>query len=176
VKTIYYFNTLSVPFRNVTIGIVSFLLINGLLTACGTEKKAVVVVPNVAITKLPGYMVKDTNFSRHDFNVWLVTTETSFDSLFTPAITSTYKPNFDKEMALAIKVQTKTTSYKVKFKQMVLRGPVLSVYFNVKKEAPDEEEAGWVSITAFPKNQSVTRVKFYYDNVMIRSIPVVVVY
>ena len=173
-KVSYYTNLLPVLRKNIATGTASFLLIILLLTACSTEKR--VVIPNVAITSLPGYTVRDTAISHHDFNVWVITTETSFDSLFTTVITSAYKPRFDEQIAVAIKAETATTAYNVSFKEMVMRGRVLNVYFNVQKEKPDQEGAGWVSVTAFPKNQSIRRVNFYHDNVMIRSIPVVLVY
>ena len=145
------------------------------LQACSASKK-VVVVPNVAMSLMPGYITNDSVLSRTEFNVWLVTTELSFDSLFTTAITSAYKPDFSKEIAVAIRAITQTSSYKVTYKEMLRRGNVLDVYFTARREKPEDEGYGWVSITAFPKNQDIKRVNFYHDNVMIRSIPVVIVY
>jgi hypothetical protein len=174
-RSLKYFCISTLLLRNIFLSIGSSFLLIIFLVACSTEKK--VVVPNVSMTALPGYVIKDTaTISHHEFNVWLVTTETRFDSLFTSVITSSFKPNFDKEMAMAIRVETATASYKVSFKEMVLRGNTLGVYFRIRKELPADEDAGWVSLTTFPKNQSLKRVNFYYDDVLIRTIPVVIVY
>ena len=152
-----------------------YIIICGfILQACSAGKQ--VVVPNVAMSLMPGYITNDSVLSHTEFNVWLVTTQPSFDSLFTTAITSAYKPDFDKEVAVAIRALTHTSSYKVTYKEMFRRGRVLQVYFNVRKENPGDEGYGWVSITAFPKNQEIRRVDFYHDNMFIKSIPVVIVY
>jgi len=156
-------------------GIALFSLLLLFFTTCKTPEQTI-VVPNVAVSSMPGYTVRDSLISRTDFNVWLVTTETRFDSLFSTDITSSYRPKFAEEVVVAIKAQTATTTYKVSFKQMLLQGRILHVYFKVKKEVPDAEDAGWVAITAFPKNQDIRKVNFYHDNVLIRSIPVVIVY
>lgn len=170
-----YFLILSLQSRNIFLYIISVFFLVVFFVACNTERR--LVVPNVAMTALPGYVIKDTAaISHHEFNVWLVTTETRFDSLFTPVITSGFKPDFDNEIAIAIRVETITTSYKVSFKEMTLRGNTLQVYFKVKKELPADEGAGWVSLTTFHKNQAIKKVNFYYDDVLIRSIPVVIVY
>ena len=86
------------------------------LQACSAGKQ--VVVPNVSMSLMPGYITDDSVLSRTEFNVWLVTTQPSFDSLFTTAITSAYKPDFDKEIAVAIRALTHTTSYKVTYREI----------------------------------------------------------
>jgi hypothetical protein len=166
---------MNTPDRSLTRLLRIIIICSIVLQACSASKK-VVVVPNVAMSLMPGYITNDSVLSHTDFNVWLVTTEPSFDSLFTTAITSAYKPDFSREIAVAIRAITYTASYKVTYKEMLRRGNILDVYFTVRKEKPEDEGYGWVSITAFPKNQDIKRVNFFHDNVMIKSIPVVIVY
>lgn len=131
---------------------------------------------NPHIVTLPGYNFRDTNFARNDFNVYVITTAYGFDSLLTASITDPIRPSFEKELVLAIKVETARHTYKSTFRHMQLNNRVLSVYFTVNKENPSEENAGWVSISTFPRDRNIRIVRFYFDNVLIRSIPVVLVY
>jgi hypothetical protein len=135
------------------------------------QKKTVVPTAN-----FQGYSLRDTNFSRKDFNVWVVTTALSFDSLFTSIDSTLRKPNFDEEIVLAIKAETVRNVYETKFKEMILQRRILRVYFKVSKEDKDKEGVGWVTITSIPKDKTIRRVNFYFDDMMVRSIPVVVVY
>jgi hypothetical protein len=135
-----------------------------------------VTVPKTEIKSLPGYVVKDTNFSRKDFNVWVITTAMSFDSILSAVDTAVARPSFDKDIVLAMKAATATNTYKVKYNRMVMQGTTLSVYFDVEKEKPDKEDAGWVSMQTVSRDKQVRRVKFYYGDVLVRSLPVVIVY
>ena len=155
-------------------GSISCLIIGILLTACSTEKT--VAQTPVSPTTLPGYTVRDTGFSRKDFNVWVITTNLSFDSLFTATISPATRPDFDTDFVMAVKAETAANSYKVTYKDMKIQGDVLKVYFKVAKEHAGDDGAGWVSVSTFPKNRKLRRVHFYHDNVMIRSIPIVAVY
>jgi hypothetical protein len=106
----------------------------------------------------------------------VITTALSFDSLFSSSTTTDARPNFDDHIVVAIKAQTTTNSYKVSFKEMMIQGRVFQVYFTVAKEKPDDENAGWVSISTIPRNRQIRRVNFFHDQILVRSIPVVEVY
>ncbi len=136
----------------------------------GAQKKT------IPMNSVRGYVMKDTNFSRKDFNVWLITTQLTFDSLFTSVDTTLAKPNFNDNLVLAIKAETVNKAYKTNFRQMYVQRRILKVFFNIEKERPGRDDAGWVSILSFPKDKEIRRVNFYYDDMMIRSIPVVIVY
>jgi hypothetical protein len=131
---------------------------------------------NPSIITLPGYTFKDSLFTREDFNVFVITTEYGFDSLLTTNITNPIRPKFDDQLVLAIKAETANYTYKSTFREMTRRNRVLNVYFTVNKEQPGEENAGWVSVTTFPREWKIRRVNFYFDNMLIRSVPVVLVY
>ena len=129
-----------------------------------------------SIVFLPGYNFKDSNFTREDFNVFVITTEYGFDSLLVTSITNPIRPKFSEVLVLAIKAETPNYSYRSTFRKMELRNRILHVHFTVNKEAPDAEDKGWVSVSTFPRDRSIRLVRFYFDNVLIRSIPVVLVY
>ncbi len=131
---------------------------------------------NPAIVFLPGYNFKDSNFTRDDFNVFVITTEYGFDSLLVTSITNPIRPKFAEELVVAIKAETPNYSYRSTFRKMELRNRILHVYFTVNKEREDTEGKGWVSVSTFPRDRSIRLVRFYFDNVLIRSIPVVLVY
>ena len=131
---------------------------------------------NPAIVTLPGYTFKDSSFTRDDFNVFVITTEYGFDSLLTTSVVNPIRPKFDKELVLAIKAETPNYSYRSTFRRMELRNRILHVYFTVQKEQPMDENSGWVSVSTFPKDRNIRLVRFYFDDVLIRSIPVVLVY
>ncbi len=158
-------------YKNFTAGVL-FLLA---AAACSTTKsgKSVPVVP---IVILPGYALKDTNISKKDFNIWVVTTQTSFDSLFTAVIPDPGKPSFDQKLVVAVNAVTATSNYKVTFRNMLVRRNVLNVYFNVTREKAGAENTDWVSISNYPRDRNLRRVNFYFDDVLVRSVPVVVVY
>lgn len=131
---------------------------------------------NPNIVSLPGYNFKDSNFTRDDFNVFVITTEYGFDSLLVTSITNPIRPKFAEELVLAIKAETPKFSYRSTFRKMEFRNRILHVHFTVNKEKPDAEDKGWVSVSTFPRDRSIRLVRFYFDNVLIRSIPVVLVY
>lgn len=149
---------------------VSFIFI----FACSTQKK--VPLSPAQVSSLPGYEIRDSNFSRKDFNVWVVTTPLSFDSLFITTIAADTKPNFDNQLVVAIKAQTVTSNYQVTFKNMVVEGRELNVYFTVAKDKPEREGSSWVTVAAIPRSKTIRRVNFFHDNVLTRTIPVVSVY
>jgi len=131
---------------------------------------------NPTIVNLPGYTFKDSLFTKDDFNVFVITTEYSFDSLLTTSIINPVRPKFNDDLVLAIKTETPQYTYKSTFREMTLRNRILSVYFTVNKEQPGSENAGWVSVSTFPRDRRIRLVKFYFDNILIKSIPVVLVY
>ena len=152
-------------------------LIVSLLFACkGPDIAKTTPRENPAIVMLPGYNFKDSNFTREDFNVFVITTEYGFDSLLTTSIANPIRPKFDQELVLAIKAETPNYSYRSTFRKMELRNRILHVYFTVQKEAPMSENSGWVSVSTFPRDRNIRLVRFYFDDVLIRSIPVVLVY
>jgi len=158
-------------FRKKPSALILFLFVASLIPGLVNAQKE-----KVPVVTLPGYTIRDTNFSRKDFNTWLVTTQSSFDSLFIPSDSTLRKPDFETQMVVAVKAETYNYTYKTTFQQMILQRRVLKVYFKVYKEKPDQEGFGWVSIIAIPKDKTIRRVNFYYDYMMIRSIPVVIVY
>ena len=131
---------------------------------------------NPTIKVLPGYTLKDSNFTKEDFNVMVITTEYSFDSLLTTSITNPLRPKFEDELVIAIKTETPNYTYKSTLRDMVLRSRTLSVYFTVNKEQPGEDNTGWVTVSTFPRNRNIRQVKFYFDNMLVKTIPVVLVY
>jgi hypothetical protein len=144
------------------------------LFACSTQKKT--PLPPSQVSGLPGYEIRDSNFSREDFNVWVVTTPLSFDSIFVSTTAADKKPDFESQIVVAIKAQTVTSTYRVTFKNMVVQGPDLNVYFTVAKDKPEREGSSWVTIAAIPRNKTIRRVNFFYDDILTRTIQVVRVY
>jgi hypothetical protein len=163
--------------RSIHLPVAFLALLAGLLGACKTpDNTQRMPRENPHIVTLPGYNFRDSNFTRSDFNVFVITTAYGFDSLLTASITNPLRPSFDKDLVLAIKVETAQHTYKSSFRHMQLNNRVLNVYFTVNRQDPADEGAGWVSISTFPKDRNIRIVRFYFDNVLIRSIPVVLVY
>lgn len=144
------------------------------LFACSTQKE--VPLAPAQVSSLPGYEIRDTNFSRKDFNVWVVTTPLSFDSLFVTTTAVDTKPDFDSQLVVAIKAQTISSKYKVTFRNMVVDGRELNVYFTVAKDQPEREGSSWVTVAAIPRGNNIRRVNFFHDDVLTRSVRVVIVY
>lgn len=128
------------------------------------------------VTELTGYRLKHNHIDVTDFNLWVVTSEDVFARDFEPMYDSVVKPEFDRQMVLAAKVQTANYAYRAKFKKTVLQNGILHVYFNVKKEGPVEDFEAPVSIIAVPKDKAIKKVHFYHDNMMVKAVPVVAVY
>lgn len=165
--------------QNVTIRMLRLLLILPGITfiflfACSTQKK--VSLAPAQVSGLPGYEIRDSNFSRKDFNVWVVTTQLSFDSIFLTTTAVDNKPNFDNQLVVAIKAETSTSQYKVTFRNMVVDRRELNVYFTVAKDKTENEGSSWVTVAAIPRSNDIRRVNFFHDNVLTRTVPVVRVY
>lgn len=128
------------------------------------------------VTELTGYRLKHNHIDVTDFNLWVVTSEDVFARDFEPMYDSVVKPEFDRQMVIAAKVQTANYAYRAKFKRTVIQNGILHVYFNVKKEGPVEDIEAPVSIIAVPKDKAIKKVHFYHDNMMVKAVPVVAVY
>lgn len=128
-----------------------------------------------AITALYGYFLKNNPGPRSDFNIWVVTHENAFAEEFIAGQDATIKPDFDKQLVVAVSAETHNHSYRAIFERSVLDKDGLHVYFRVKKERPDAEP-GAITIAAMQKTPGLKKVHFYHDNILIRTVPIVSVY
>ncbi len=114
------------------------------------------------VTELTGYRLKHNQIDVTDFNLWVVTSEDVFARDFEPMYDSVVKPEFDRQMVLAAKVQTANYAYRAKFKRTVIQNGILHLYFNVIKEGPVENIEAPVSMIAVPKDKAIKKVHFYH--------------
>ncbi len=128
-----------------------------------------------ALTNLHGYVLKNNPGPSADFNVWVVTTETSFDEEFVALEGGTKKPDFENEMAIAVSAETHNYVYQVNFTRSELKKDELHVYFTVRK-APVDAVPGMVKLATVAKTPGLKIVHFYHDNTRIRTVPIVSVY
>jgi hypothetical protein len=128
------------------------------------------------VKELPGYKVRENLITLSDYNLWAITNDASFDKTFIPETDGVTRPKFEEELVLAAKVQTKTTSYKVRFIRAAIKNNNLNVYFTVQKNGVASDTGSPVAMVAFPKNQHVRNVNFYHDDFLVKSVPIVNVY
>lgn len=134
-------------------------------------------VPAENVRELTGYKVRTGNISYTDFNLWVLSNTESFDQQFISDGTMGIKPAFENELVIAAAaVETKSAAYKVKFKSILMKKDELNVYFIVLKEKRKEEHEGQVSMLSISKSLMVKKVNFFHDNVLVRSVPIVIVY
>ena len=150
------------------------LLAGFMLTAFSTKKDTAVSFERV--TELQGYKLKSTEIDLTDFNIWVVTTEDVFDRVFVADNAAAARPSFESQMVLAVKVETYSYSYAVKFRSMTLKDANLNVYFGVRKKGPANNGEGPVSLAVVPKDGSVKKINFYHDNILVKTVPIVTVY
>lgn len=128
------------------------------------------------VNELTGYKLRYNIIDRSDFNLWVVTNEDVFNEEFVAVNDSVLKPRFNEQMVLAAKVETLNYSYRVKFRNTVEQEGTLNVYFSVRKAGAVETTEAPVSMIMFPKVRGIRKVNFYHDNMLVKTIPVVVVY
>jgi len=145
-----------------------------MLTAFSTKKDSAVLFDRV--TELQGYKLKSTAIDFTDFNIWVVTTDDVFDQVFVSDNGAAVRPRFEEQMVLAVKVETFSYSYAVKFRSMTLKDNNLNVYFGVRKQGPANKGEGPVSLAVVPKDGSVKKINFYHDNILVKTVPIVTVY
>jgi hypothetical protein len=145
-----------------------------ILTAFSTKKDSAIAFDKV--TELQGYKLRNTAIDFHDFNIWVVTTEDVFDKEFISESSTATRPRFEDQLVLAVKVETLSFSYAVKFRSMTLKDKNLNVYFGVRKEGPAKNGEGPVSLAVVPKDSSVKKINFFHDNVLVKSVPIAMVY
>lgn len=128
-----------------------------------------------SVKELAGYQLREKEFSMNDYNLWVITNEDAFNKTFIADSDGVIRPRFDEEWVLAAKVETQAHFYSVKFKKVVVEGNTLNVYFGVQKP-----RRGYVlqpvSIITAPKNREIRKVNFYHDNILVRSVPIGLVY
>ena len=128
------------------------------------------------VKELSGYKVRENLITLSDYNLWAITNDASFDKAFIAETDDVTRPKFEEDLVLAAKVQTKTSSYKVRFIRVVIKNNNLNVYFRVQKNGAAADTASPVAMVAFPKNQHVKNVNFYHDDFLVKSVPIVTVY
>ena len=128
-----------------------------------------------SLTNLHGYVLKNNPGPSADFNVWVVTTETSFDGEFLAMEEGTKKPDFANEIAVAVSAETHNYIYQVNFTRSELKKDELYLYFTVRK-APADAVSGMVKLATLAKTPGLKKVHFYHDNTRIRTVPIVSVY
>lgn len=149
------------------------MLIGGMLTAFTVNNHP---TDPGTLKELPGYKFVGKDLTQTDFNLWIITNEDAFYQAFMPESDEVPRPQFDKEMVLAAKVQTYANNYDVRFTKTTIRKNELNVYLNVKKKKDAPVDDSSVAIAIFPKIKEVKKVNFFHDDVFVRSVPIVTVY
>ena len=127
--------------------------------------------------ELAGYKLKNgQDITFHDYNLWAITNEISFDKTFVAENEKTLRPHFESELVVAAKVMTEKNSYKVIFKKILLQNDHLDVFFSVERKKIYEPADSSVSLLSWPKAKGVKKVNFYHGDMMVKSVPLVEVY
>ena len=128
-----------------------------------------------AMTALYGYTLKNHPGPGSDFNIWVVTHQNAFNDEFVGGEDASIKPDFDKQLVVAVNAETSNYIYRVNFTRSELKKDELHVYFTVRK-APVDALPGMVQVAALDKTPGLKKIHFYHDNVRIRTVPIVSVY
>jgi hypothetical protein len=147
------------------------LMLGGLLTAFNIETSD---FPE-NVKEIKGFKLRDKNISYNDFNLWVLTNRESFNQVFV-SDSEVVQPDFEKDLIIAAKVETKTSMYKVQFKSLRFKKDEINLYFTVMKPRPKEVIDEEVSMISLSRELGVKKVNFYHDNVLVRSVPIVIVY
>jgi hypothetical protein len=153
--------------------IIVILLTGIMMTAFSVNKTTLVAE---TMTELHGYTLRNNNVNLHDFNLWVITNEETFNNEFVAETDQVIKPQFETQLVLAAKVVTQSSTYQVKFREIVVDRNTLNVYFSVKRDRPEVEKPGQLAAAAVAKNHAVKKVNFYHDKVLVKSVPIVSVY
>jgi hypothetical protein len=148
------------------------ILMIGVLSSFDTVRE---VSPNT-VKELYGYKLRVKPPIIGDFHLWVYTNCASFDQAFVAEDETSPKPCFDNDYVIAAKAETYNFSYKIRFRKAEVVNDELKVYFHVQKHGPAMDGAGPVSLITYSKNPAVKKVKFYHDNVLVKTIPIVTVY
>jgi hypothetical protein len=133
------------------------------------------IVKNESISDLSCYEIKNKTVSHNDFNIWVVTNEFTLEELFT-AGDCAVKPDFQKEIVVALKVETALHNYRVDYKKITTTENSVNVYFHVVKQGAHTDEGSPVSVTSVPKTANTRKINFYHDNTLVKTVPIVAVY
>jgi len=133
------------------------------------------IIKNESITEFSCYEIKNKTISHNDFNIWVVTTEPRMNDLFT-AGDCAVKIDFEKQIIVAMKVETLMHNYKVEYKKITSSDNAVNVYFHVVKQGVHTEEGSPVAMTSVPKTSNTKKINFYHDNVLVKTVPIVAVY
>lgn len=129
------------------------------------------------LTELTGYKLRHADLDYRDFNLWVVTSEDVFEQDFEPEHDSVVRPQFENQMVLAAKVETRQNLYSLRFRRTQVRDGALNVYFSVKREGSREENIQVpVSMIVVPKDKAVKKVNFFHDHILVKTVPIVTVY
>lgn len=128
------------------------------------------------VTELTGYKLRHSEINLHDFNLWVVTNEEVFLRDFEPLHDSVLRPRFEEQLVLAARVETVNNVYRTKFKKTVVANGILHVYMSIRRLGSTDDTVIPLSMVTVSKDQSIRKVQFYHDNVLVKTIPIVTVY
>lgn len=133
--------------------------------------------PAVPGKELAGYKLRyDQVFSLRDYNLWVITNESSFDHTFVAIDAAVPRPCFGNELVLAAKVETENNSYHVTFKKVVVEKEVMQVYLAVDRRSEKRDNDSTVSLISWTRPKGLQKVNFYHGNLLVKSVPLVEVY
>ena len=145
-----------------------------MLTAFSMPRKELPAAGDVI--ELNGYKLRYTLIDFRDYNLWAVTTEEAFNTEFEAENERVIRPDFERQIVIAGKVETANYTYAVKFKSKEIDGNTLNVYFSVKKTGESLQGAGPVTLAMIPRDKTIKRVNFFHDNILVKTVPIVAVY
>src|SRR5205085_9258385 len=128
-----------------------------------------------SVSDLSCYEIKNKTVSHNDFNIWVVTNEVTLNDLFT-ASDCAVKPDFDKNLVVALKVETAMHDYRVEYKKITSSENTVNVFFHVVKQGAHTEEGSPVAMTTVPRTSNTRKINFYHDNMLVKTVPIVAVY
>lgn len=129
----------------------------------------------VTVKDLPGYKLREKIASLTDYNLWVVATRDAFHQMFIADNEAVATPDFGEVWVLAARIETWANPYEVKFKKIVEEGNTLQVYFTVQKQRRGHAGQTVAMVTA-SKNPDIKKVNFYHNNLLVRSVPIGLVY
>jgi len=133
------------------------------------------IVKNESISDLSCYEIKNKTVSHNDFNIWVITNEVTLNDLFT-ATECAVKPEFDKNLVVALKVETALYNYRVDYKKITSTENTVNVHFHVVKIGDHSDDGSPVAMTTVPRTSNTRKINFYHDNVLVKTVPIVAVY
>jgi hypothetical protein len=131
-------------------------LIAAFLSSCSIPRN--IEASPVGLISVDGYS-ETMKTDADQFHV--ITSEEEFNDLFVTNADAGKKPDFNGQMAISV------TAHNQKFylTKATISEKEMNVYYEIGKGSP-------VTIATVPKNQSVTKVNFFQDNYLVRTIDV----